>query len=213
MKIIAISDTHSYHREIKVPEGDILISSGDITWKGEMDILEDFAIWMSEQPHKHKIAVLGNHDLFEYKNQDFPAKIFAKYGINFLHNSGVELDGIYFWGSPVSPMFHNWAWNKERGKEIAEIWSQIPEKTNVIITHGPPYGKLDRVDRFGAPTNQGCKDLMARIQDLKNLKASIFGHLHLQGGTILEVQGVKYINAACCNEEYNPIQGPVSFEI
>lgn len=213
LKIVCISDTHSYHRKINVPKGDVLISAGDITWRGEVDILEDFAMWMAGQPHKYKISILGNHDKFEYRNQDVPPKIFQKYGINFLHNSGIDIDGIYFWGSPVSPFFHNWAWNVHRGKDIAKVWSQIPDNTNILITHGPAYGKLDRVEKVYAHDNVGCKDLLLRIKELKSLKASIAGHLHLQGGNMLEINGVKYVNAACCDEAYNPIQPPVVFEI
>ncbi len=34
MRIVCISDTHSMHREIVVPDGDMLIHAGDLTMKG-----------------------------------------------------------------------------------------------------------------------------------------------------------------------------------
>lgn len=34
LKIVCISDTHNKHRNLKVPDGDVLVHAGDITSKG-----------------------------------------------------------------------------------------------------------------------------------------------------------------------------------
>ena len=56
----------------------------------------------------------------------------------------VELDGIRFYGSPWTPAFNDWAFNKSRAK-IDKVWQNIPtdEHIHVLITHGPPKGILD----------------------------------------------------------------------
>ncbi|TAG51322.1 MAG: hypothetical protein EAZ27_13705 [Cytophagales bacterium] len=64
MKIIAISDTHGLHRNLKIPSGDLLIHAGDVTEFGQDDELEDFLDWFALQPCKYKVFVAGNHDLF-----------------------------------------------------------------------------------------------------------------------------------------------------
>lgn len=208
MKICIISDTHSYHRKIEVPDADVLIHCGDHGWRGELDILEDFAHWMGDYPHKHKICILGNHDTFEIRHQDLPKLSFEKNGIKLLHNEGIEIDGLLFWGSPFTPRFGSWAWMRGR-HEMAKIWERIPDQTNVLITHGPPYGKLDKTAHGN---NAGCQDLWHRIKQLNDLKLHCFGHIH-EGAGQLEVQGVKYVNAASCDVNYDPINKPIVIEL
>ena len=143
MKIIAISDTHGLHSQLKLPPGDILIHAGDISVKGTERETVGIMNWFSQQDFKHKILIAGNHDFyfermpFEEINKMIPA------GIIYLNDSGIEIDGITFWGSPITPEFMNWAFNRKRGNEIAKHWKLIPKNTDVLITHGPPFGKLD----------------------------------------------------------------------
>lgn len=212
LRIVSISDTHAQHRKLSLPDADMIVSAGDWSYKGEPEVVEDFIAWMKELPYQFKVVIMGNHELSYDKEPTRPKKIKAlelmkEAGIHYLENSEVVINEYKIWGSPIQPWFHNWAWNYQRGPEIAEVWSKIPDDTNILITHGPPYGKLDRVEKWptGAATNEGCKDLKARIQELSQLKAHIFGHLHLQGGQMLDVDGVKYVNAAVCDEKYQPI--------
>ncbi len=54
------------------------------------------------------------------------------------------IEGLKFYGSPWQPTFHNWAFNLDRGEEIKKVWDKIPNDTDVLITHGPPFGILDK---------------------------------------------------------------------
>lgn len=67
MRLVCISDTHSHHRKLDLPPGDILIHAGDITYRGELDILNDFNLWVAEQKREkgfeHVVVIAGNHDL------------------------------------------------------------------------------------------------------------------------------------------------------
>lgn len=219
MKIVAISDIHSHHRKLKLPDADMIIVAGDVSFKGEPEVVEDYIAWLKELPYAHKVNILGNHEMGYDKEPPRPKKIKALQlmqdaGIHYLENSEVVIDGLKIYGSPVQPWFHNWAWNMQRGEEIAKVWSKIPDDVNILITHGPPYGKLDRVERWtGEVSYEGCKDLKERIQKLTQLKCCIFGHLHLQGGSMLEVEGVKYMNVAVCDEQYRPINKIMEIEL
>jgi len=215
MKIVIISDTHEQEDKIEeVPEGDVLIHCGDITGNGSLKKLEKFAKWMCALPHKNKLVICGNHEVgcSGYKNAEMRF-IFEENSIIYLEDSGIEIDGLYFWGTPWQPEFYSWEFNLPRGKALAEKWSKIPSKTNILITHGPPFGILDAAPRdFGEVEYVGCQDLLQRIKQLNELKLCCFGHIHASYG-ILEQDGVKFVNAAICNEDYEPINKPVVVEI
>ena len=218
MKIVAISDTHQYHRHVSLPEGDVLIHAGDLSKTGSLVAVEDFAEWMGSQPFKHKVVIAGNHDFAFMNNlKKKSEKALAKHGCTYLHDSSVEIEGLKFYGSPYQPEFFNWAFNLPRGKALADKWAQIPDDVNVLITHGPPYGILDLVEdtisNAGRDLHQGCQDLLNRLMELKELKAHIFGHLHLNGGQIKMISNVAFVNAAICTERYSPTNPPVIFEI
>jgi len=215
-KIIAISDTHSYHRRIKIPDGDFLIHAGDITYRGEMHIIKDFAIWLKQFPHK-KIVIFGNHELGLEEpgaKKTEAIQMIVDSGAIYLEDNVIEIDGIHFHGSPITPWFYSWAYNRQRGQEIKRHWDLIPNATDVLITHGPPYMIMDKVPFKGInpSDNVGCEDLMNKINVLPNLKAHIFGHIH-DGWGMIEKNGIKFVNAACCTEQYQPINKPITFEI
>jgi len=219
MKLVIISDTHSFHRKINVPDGDILIHCGDITNRGELSIMKDFSNWLKELPHKNKIVVFGNHEVGMSKG---PKRLDAVGMITeadayYLENSEIIIDGVKFYGSPATPRFYDWEWNYNRGKDIAREWAKIPNDVDVLITHGQSYGILDLVQNTlsnaGRDLHQGCEDLAAKIAELKQLKLYCGGHLHTDGGKSENVNGVIYVNASICTEQYYPINKPVVVEI
>ena len=82
----------------------------------------------------------------------------------------------------------------------------IPEDTEVLLTHGPPFGIGDQVLRFVRgeyePEYVGCKELTKRIVETQ-VKLHVFGHIHEGRGT--EYKGpVTYVNASSLTEFYNP---------
>ena len=62
MRIVHLSDTHMLHRRLSVPDGDVLVHSGDFTGAGTLDDYTDVFSWLDSMPHKHKLLVAGNHD-------------------------------------------------------------------------------------------------------------------------------------------------------
>ena len=206
MRIILISDTHGRHKEVTIPNGDILIHSGDFSGRGDPYEVKDFLEWFTSQPHTNKIFIAGNHDLsFENKPawlEDMLDKLAPN--IFYLEDSLVTIDDVKFYGSPWQPEFHDWAFNLVRGPELAEKWAKIPLDTNVLITHGPAYSYLDYTI-FGHQ-NTGCHDLLERIKEVKP-QIHTCGHIHHSHGSKYD-EYTTYFNASICDERYQPTNKP-----
>ncbi len=213
MKIVCLSDTHNCSEQIAVPDGDILIHAGDATITGTIDEVVLFNEWFASLPHKYKIFVAGNHDwLFETNNKS--ARKLLDDSIIYLQDSFTEIENLKIYGSPWQPRFFDWAFNLNRGAEIAEKWKLIPDDIDILITHGPPNGILDEVPRKYFVENTGCEDLLKRVEKLRlnKLKLHIFGHIHCGYGTA-EKFGVKFINASNCDESYAPTNAPIIVDL
>lgn len=223
LKILCISDTHGKHKELIIDTKgtDIIIHAGDesnnsspvFNHKEAIDFFE----WYSELDIPYKIFVPGNHSTaFEkglIKKEEYPSII-------FLVNEGVNIEGINIWGSPHTPTFGvGWAYNCARHK-IAKYWEEIPTNTDILVTHGPPYGILDlSLNRNRLYEQTGCKALFNRIKKL-SIKYHIFGHLHTNG--LLYNHGTKqigenlntiFINASIVDDRHNVINAPITITI
>lgn len=206
LKCIAISDTHGMYRDLELPDGDVLIHAGDITRHGKLSELKDFNEWLDEQPHQHKIIIAGNHDwCFERLKKD-SLKILTN--AVYLEDQSLTIAGHTFYGSPWQPRFQNWAFNLTRGKEIQEKWDLISNDVDVLITHGPAFGILDRIH---SGENTGCENLLSKIEEIKP-KVHICGHIHEGYGEFV-YQGIKFINASITNERYKPTNAPIVFTV
>jgi len=225
MTIVFISDTHTQHidgwlnRQLEQileehPES-VLVHCGDISSRGRQQEVEDFVEWYESLGFKHKLLIAGNHDFMFEDNPEEALRILGSKGksITYLNDSGVEIDGIKFWGSPVTPRFFDWAFNRDA--DIQYHWNMIPYDTNVLITHGPPYGILDLTVREGKPV--GCHYLRRRLFDLKDLKVHSFGHIHegfgQQVGDGEDFEGVHFVNASYLDHRYRAVNSPVIINI
>ena len=203
LTVDCISDTHERHRQITLPGGDILIHAGDCSMIGQVVKVLDFLNWFEAQDYTHKIFIPGNHDLSFEDSFPFWKKESERRGIILLNDSGCEVEGIKIWGSPIQPAFCDWAFNRERGADIKRHWDLIPDDTDVLVTHGPPYKILDLCPDG---TTVGCVDLLKKIQQTK-IKLHVFGHIHMSQGH--EYVGDKtYVNASSVDEQYRIIKNP-----
>lgn len=203
MKIVCISDTHGKHKQVELPDGDILIHAGDISGRGEIWQVESFLQWFSARPHTHKVLIAGNHDFLAERNSVLFRELVPD-NVIYLNDSGTEIEAIKIWGSPVSPWFYDWAFNRRRGEEIKRHWDLIPEDTNILITHGPAYGIQDLT--FDGQM-VGCEELNKRIFDIRP-KLHVCGHIHEAYG-MTEIDGITFINASILNLEYQVAHAPV----
>lgn len=204
ISIDLLSDTHNRHTKCKCEGGDIIIHAGDISGRGERDEVLAFLDWYSEQDYAHRILVPGNHD-FEFER--FPKEMEAeckKRDIILLNDSGVTVMGIKIWGSPVQPWFHDWAFNRQRGKDIQKHWKLVPKDTEILITHGPAANMLDMTTYADGSDREpvGCEDLAKLIENSK-IRLHVCGHIHEARGITYKKE-CTYVNASFLDRCYYP---------
>lgn len=176
--------------------------------KGEKHEVEDFLTWFENQDFKYKILVAGNHDFyFERESVENIQSILPK-NIVYLKDSLTTIKRLKIWGSPITPWFFNWAFNRHRGNEIQRHWDLIPTDTDILITHGPVFRILDLTS---SQQHVGCKDLFLKVSAVKP-KVHICGHIHESYG-VTEKHGTKFINSSVLNEKYELVNRPIEFEI
>ncbi len=186
----------------------MLIHAGDISYKGKESEVEDFIKWFAKQDFKHKIFIAGNHDFYFEKEKAAKIKMLLPDSITYLKDEGTEVEGIKIWGSPYTPWFFNWAFNERRGELLDRHWQKIPNDTDVLLTHGPPFGILDMVIN---EQNVGCKNLLQRVLEVKP-KVHVYGHIHEDYGSVKR-HGIRFINASVLNEVYELVNKPIVFDL
>ena len=216
-RITFISDTHNKHKLLDgfLPGGDILLCAGDISSRGYTHELEDFFVWYDGiNNYDHKIFISGNHDFGFQDNPDKIKGLLTGYKtIDYLQDEymGIQ-DGdepeLKIWGSPWQPEFHNWAFNLPRGEKIKEKWDLIPNDVDILITHGPAFGKLDYVSYNRI--NVGCEELLKKIEEVKP-KLHISGHIHEGFGYIFNGK-THFFNAAVLNDRYEFRNKPMTID-
>jgi Icc-related predicted phosphoesterase len=196
-----------------MPEGDILIHAGDVSNVGDLWDIERFINWFSVQLYGQKVFIAGNHDFGFERDRHVCATIIEErqekvWGLHYLEDCGKEIEGLKFWGSPVTPPFCGWAFNKEQDYR-AKLWETIDDDTDILITHGPPRDILD-LSKFGNE-HCGCPYLRIRTMKVKPL-VHIFGHIHGEYGTHVE-NDILFINASTLNEKYVVTNKPVVVDV
>ena len=218
MKITFISDTHTQHKKIELPGGDILIFSGDFMGSGyRVYEAQSFLKWFSEQPYKYKIFIAGNHDRYcEINPEIFETLVddYVEQNVIYLKDDLIEIEGLKIYGTPWQPYFCNWAFNIPESDRLISLYQNIPEDLDILITHCPPYNILDKShDYRNGEEPLGSKELEIVLSELGKHRPKIhcFGHIHGDGGNTL-TDGTCYINASVCDENYNPINKIVTID-
>lgn len=206
MIISAFSDTHGKHNRVEEflynNPGDILIFAGD--FENMWFQRDDFIKWISKFPYDNKIIVSGNHDA---------STSLGKYdcgnGVTILNHASMELNGLKFFGSPFSVTFGNW-WFMKDDAELDIIWKEIPDDTDILITHSPPFGILDKTVTY-EKNNAGSHSLLKRIDEI-NLRYHFFGHIH-EGFGYKTDGHTEYYNVSTLDEKYLFKNLPTRIEI
>jgi predicted phosphodiesterase len=214
MIITLISDTHTKHHSIPekyLMSGDMIIHSGDVSSRGSRTEIENFLEWYNELPYTYKIFIAGNHDFFFEQAPEYEIEsLLSKYpNIIYLNDSGIEIEGLKIWGSPIQPYFRNWAFNR-KGEDIIKHWDLIPTDIDILITHGPMYGYLDRT-KEGELT--GCPYLLDKVKMIDNLILFQFGHIHEANGVFKIDNGPLLVNASVLNRNYDMTNIPYNITL
>jgi predicted phosphohydrolase len=208
LKFVAISDTHCRHRSLRLPKGDVLLHAGDISYRGDRREIEDFLSWFGKLPYAHKIFIAGNHDFFFEREKEALIHKLIPPDVHYLKDKEVVINDIKIWGSPYTPWFYRWAFNKRRGTSLAAHWENIPADTDVLLTHGPVYGLLDLTSN---EQHAGDKDLLKKVLSVKP-KVHVCGHIH-EGYGMIKRHGIKFINACVLNDSYELANLPLQFDV
>lgn len=215
MIIDCISDLHGYYP--KLEDGDLLIVAGELTARDTPQERLLFLQWMSEQNYRKKIWVAGNRDnslvgmTFRTTKPD---------AAEYLCDSGTEFEGLKIWGSPWTKTFPGMnprckAFTLDAEEELAEKWGLIPDDVDILVTHSPPLGMMDGVQRYseGKIEHLGSEYLSYALISMKRKpKLHVWGHVH-QGYGMLRSKQTFMVNASHVNECYEPVNKPIRVEL
>jgi len=187
-----MSDTHGFHRRLKVPAGDILIHCGDAQCDGFswQPSFRDFVDWFMALPFRHKIFVKGNHE----KGRAWRDAL----GGCYLRGSRT-CGGLKVYGVP----YDSDGWYQDA------MSMQIPDGVDLLISHEPPHGMLDYASASSTRiTNIGSQRLKRALGRLAQRRRSVgrrtlprvhlFGHVH-EGHGHKHRNGTLFVNAANAN--------------
>ncbi|KAL8657203.1 MAG: hypothetical protein Q9226_002143 [Calogaya cf. arnoldii] len=201
ISVVCISDTHG--TQPPIPPGDLLLHAGDLTQWGTFSEIQAQLTWLSAQPHTHKVVIAGNHDLLldidfrtthperwndalraaqpneeEVVEEHRTEKDLHWGGVVYLQNTSTTLTfgdrTITIYGSPLTPQHGLSAFQHPKNQDV---WSStIPADTDILLTHGPPWGHLDGVKKSGCP-------FLAREVVRSRPRLVVFGHIHVGYGS------------------------------
>jgi len=219
LKITFFSDTHNKHGFHPLTnydhflESDMAIFCGDMSGRGYKHEIMNFVEWYKKMPVKHKLFIAGNHDFYwEQHSKEEKEELLKDTDLIYLEDSNVVIEGLKIHGSPITPYFHNWAFNRFP-EDIEKHWDLIPSDTDILVTHGPPFGFLDLVNNvYNNNKRCGCPYLVKQIFERIKPKIHAFGHIH-SGFGVVEKDGIKFINSAVLNDDYQLVNDPITIEL
>ncbi len=225
MKIACLSDLHGILPPSNFFEDDceVLVLCGDILplvtdqniLKSREWFTNEFKTWCDSLPFEKIFFIAGNHDKFCELNRNELENLFSPYSnITYLHNSGInylstQTGKIYrLFGSPYCGEFGNWSFMHSEEK-LRELYEDIPEELDLLITHDAPYGVSDQVGYGGYyMRHAGNNPLRESILE-KNPRYVIHGHLHTSNHKEEILGNSKIYNTSLVDESYSSIFKPL----
>jgi len=197
LRIVVISDTHGMESSLTsskpLPDGDILLHLGDFSidgpFKKKMKAIVSFDDWLSQQPHRTKIILRGNHDPFKVEFPISNAMFYTKPKTLSIDDGKYNLCLIPYVGT----------------RALSTSWRKLPLllRTDVLATHVPPHGILDACYHGG---HVGCKGLRNKVERMIAGPPRLWlcGHIHEGRGVSKEQFGISpretlVVNAANAN--------------
>lgn len=234
MIIDCVADLHGFYPELE--GGGLLIIAGDLTATDTPIEYQTFKAWLLGQNYEKKIVIAGNHDNYLLNSCD---SLWIMPGLEYLCDSGTEFEGLKIWGSPWTKTFKGMnplckAFSVDTEEELEEKWALIPDDTDILVTHSPPYQILDTIKVYGPfsherEANVGSESLLMKASGLPNLKLFACGHIHEGYGVLdtrMDRDELKHlfpnpicksfpiiVNAPHVNERYKPVNKPIRIEL
>lgn len=224
VRFCAVSDTHEVENLLNIPDCDVLLHCGDVSFQDGNGSATFYARKANEwfgslRSIKHKIIIGGNHDRFlERLTMEEKRELFSN--AVYLENSGVDIPtptgNIRIHGSPLSILGKSQNTAFQYARDSADgrqfINRAIPASrgsVDILLTHGMPFGKGD-----GKRVSHGCKMLSERVAELNPI-VHVFGHRHQSYSVDFPTDGERtvYINAASLSPMRLPEHAPVVFDV
>ncbi|KAF9558975.1 Metallo-dependent phosphatase, partial [Agrocybe pediades] len=174
-RFVCISDTQSH--VFKIPDGDVLLHSGDLMNPGTGAEFEKTMKWLYGLPHRFKIIIAGNHDLAlheEWYEEEHQKWVFDSF---LLRIPSVRLN---LWKEKDQDSEHQFQvrsggkmWMTNGSPVTLQNFSKFA-KTEILLTHGPAHQIFDRIVRGD---EIGCEALRTRISELRP-RLHLAGHIH-----------------------------------
>ena len=213
MKLIITSDLHGHLPQLG--EADVICIVGDITsddYRKDADTQwrwynEEYLPWIEGLPASKVITVAGNHDycFLEHRPTLTDKHI-------YLENSGIEIDGVTFYGTPnTRPPINNFAFS-ESSERLTEVFSEIPNKLDVLLCHSAPYEVNNCGMLADSSEDIGNMELTEAIKN-KDIRYIFCGHVHTGNHVMSEWRGKKIANVSYCKESKAPAYEPLILEI
>lgn len=207
MKITIISDTHALHREFPPLEGDVLIHCGDMFNLRDEDprALAELDEWFGQQRFELILCIGGNHDYLLQDHVDLHGNPF-RHAV-YLEDASYLHKGIHFYGAPWVPDLGMHAYYQS-AKGLRNKWSMIPSETDVLITHTPPSGILDKSSKG---YQLGCEYLSQELPRIAP-RLHCFGHVHASPGVVKTSRTI-FVNASSVNSQIELARKPITIEL
>ena len=232
MKILGLSDLHGYRPATDLwPAADVAVIAGDIvpataqyhgtSATGRMRQAEwmknEFIPWLSTIPVKHVVMTWGNHDWCADQpgGSLIPDSWWPEH-CHMLVNRGITIDGVHFYGVPQTPRFYDWAFNEDDNERSLGLrWDAVDPETDVLISHGPPFGAVDWVGTRSKGERVGSVTLRRWLEAEEQRRPSVVvcGHIHEAGGMRGCVNNTSIVNVALVDERYKLCRTPMVIEV
>lgn len=230
-RLVFISDTHTLHSQttkaIKDARANILVHCGDFTANDPRTKVAEviaFADWCAMLIQKEYVqdvvAIAGNHELcFDEDHpttrRDRPGApetckiLLEQADVDYLQDSGCEVQGLKFYGTPWTQRFYDWAFQIDTAAQDEAIFEKVPEGIDVLLTHGPPYKIRDYMPRGEYVGSPALREALNRVRP----RVHAFGHIHFTYGMTVTGEGVLSINAATCRADMKPKNPPMVIDL
>eukprot|EP01062_Namystynia_karyoxenos_P074839 TRINITY_DN7187_c0_g1_i1.p2 TRINITY_DN7187_c0_g1~~TRINITY_DN7187_c0_g1_i1.p2 ORF type:complete len:274 (+),score=71.70 TRINITY_DN7187_c0_g1_i1:99-824(+) len=219
LRLVILSDTHTKHGQIELPDGDVLLHAGDFTYFGGAEHWQSFNAWLGQLQGRYaaRVVTCGNHEGHEGRGGPLRDLTAAQVSQRLPNATHVLIDGaaevavrqdvrpLRIYGAPWQPQWCGTGYHREDGDLR---WPGLERGIDIAVTHSPPYGHGD------ASHGQGSHTLMRKIAAAAPL-VHCFGHVHEGGGYQKQHERTLFVNAACCGGRtgYDLVRGPTVVDV
>lgn len=232
LNIVATSDLHGYLPKI-TKSADIMLLAGDVSplniQRNKILVWEwfstDFSEWVKNLPVEKVYMIAGNHDFIddwsEHKIFDFEKLFDGK--LKYLRNetkNHIDNGGCSWsiFGTPYCHIFGSWP-HMVSDEYMKELFKEIPDKVDIIISHDPPYGvgQIDCILEAKRWSNQppehlGNIPLRNRLEEI-DFKLLVAGHIHSGSKDLFEFNSGQCVNVSLLDENYCDFYEPFYYTL